>query len=38
MIVTAVITFVICSWLISNWDDFKAGFMGGYESQAKSRR
>lgn len=36
MVVTAVITFVITSWLIANWDDFKAGFKGGYESQTKS--
>ena len=37
MVITAVITFVISSWLIANWDDFKAGFTGGYESQTKSR-
>jgi hypothetical protein len=37
MVITAVITFVISSWLIANWDDFKAGLTGGYESQTKSR-
>ena len=37
MIITAVIAFAISSWLIANWDDFKAGFIDGYKSQTKSR-
>jgi hypothetical protein len=36
MVITAVITFVISTWLISNWDDFKAGLAGEPQPQAKS--
>ena len=37
LVITAAITFVISSWLIANWADFKAGLLGAPEPQTKSR-
>jgi len=36
MVVTAVATFVICTWLFANWDDFKAGLFGNPHPQEKA--
>jgi hypothetical protein len=37
MVTTAVVAFVVSTWLIANWDDFKAGLAGEPKPQAKSR-
>jgi hypothetical protein len=36
LVLSAVLAFVVSSWLFANWDDFKAGLAGEPEPQAKS--
>ncbi len=37
MVLTAAVTFAVCTWLFANWDGFKAGLAGEAEPPAKSR-
>jgi hypothetical protein len=37
MIAVTLLTFLACSWLLANWDSFKAGLAGGDKPPAKSQ-